>query len=147
MEYKTVQFNYDGDHVEGDEWSLESIARVLRKAGCAVSAVRTSDGGETTDCSMHVTIPENDKYWASMSAVVCVYPSGEIDAISLHRHVEDAYAERDRLLAEEKEKDGGWTTYGKLVVVTDADVGVTGVIDRMKLLEWLDFRGIKYRED
>ena len=57
MEYKTVQFNYDCDHVEGDDWSLGSIARVLMKAGCAVSVVRTSSDGETTDCSMRVTIP------------------------------------------------------------------------------------------
>ena len=144
MEYKTVQFNYDGDHVEGDEWSLESIARVLRKAGCAVSTVRvrTSDG-ETADCSMCVTIPENGgKYRQSMSAVVCVYPSGQIDLVSLHHSIDAAYDYLDRI--RETGEAGSWR--GSLVVVPGAVADVYGILDHPKLLTWLDFTGIEYRE-
>ena len=85
----------------------------------------------------------DSEYRQSMSAVVCVYPSGWVEILSMHRHAEDAGAELRRLL--ETERGKALADEGTLVTVGDAHCGVEGVIDQEGLLKMLDRNGVDYR--
>ena len=80
------------------------------------------------------------EYRQSMAAVACVYPSGWVDLVSLHRHVEDAVAERDRLKRLIETGESAQWSDGELVVAS-AECDVFGTINRKKLLGLLRVDG------